>query len=275
MQSSPVVALHPPPSTCCLDIEADEFLFIQLQGADKGSAASTLLGALREEPALNGSTNGRAQASSSRATGRVPWTLLARHGGGDCLVVPRNSAAAHAAAAAAASRHGSDAAAAAASTSSAERPWVALTLPSASPLGHLHSTLTCAGVEVLAFAAPCSGPPCALLPAADLAKATSLLVAAGFAIGPPSRLHGGLPSRALSSSTPALATHLAGVWARPEPGESCGKDAKLPHALRFESSAGIYIDIRIPTCNDPGSLRSAQASSSGIRRMNKQGVSRR
>lgn len=276
MEGLPAVALQPPPSTCCLDIETDEFVFIHLKGADKGSAASTLLGALKEESApLNGSTNCREEASSPYGARRAPLVLLARHGGGDCLVVPRSPATCHAAVAAAASRQGSDSAAAVGSTSRAARPWVALTLPSASPLGHLHSTLTRAGVEVLAFAAPCSGPPSMLLPAADLARAASLLVAAGFAIGPPSRLHARLTSRALSSTSPAPATDLAGVWARPEQGESCGEDAELPRALRFESGAGIYIDIRIPICKDPGSLQSVEASSSGTWRMHKQSISRR
>jgi len=170
-------------------------------------------------------------------------TAAVRHGKGRCLILPTSALAAD--------RRGACAI------------WASLRFPTAAPVDAVRGMLAAAGVQALALAAPCCSGPCVLVRGDRLADAAAALVGGGFALGPLARLPAPEPPR-----EDVGVAGRAGVWAGAGRGEEVDVDggstgAVLPYAVRFESGTGLFVDIRVPTCTDPASPHSVEASCAG------------
>ncbi|CAE8644083.1 unnamed protein product [Polarella glacialis] len=134
----------------------------------------------------------------------------------------------------------------------------------------VRSVLTAGSLETLVLAAPRpltaglhGSGDIILLRAKDLTCAAQLLLKAGFAVGPSSRL-------APPTRPPPLSGGSGGAWARAGPGErraDLGDLSALPYRVRLEAgpqiAGGIFIEVCVPTTDQQDSESSQEASCCG------------
>merc|ERR1712224_798025 len=105
--------------------------------------------------------------------------------------------------------------------------------------------------------------PSVLVRSAALNSVMSILVAAGFGVGPVTQRLPSIPAE----------SRAAGMWILRKPGEAVDAGG-LPYAIRFDSEGGIFIDIRIATTSDSSSPLSVEASCGGFTVLSEGGMVR-